>query len=323
MANRKIEEKLEQLSLLRDAPKGDATTALRKALDDRANVVVAKAAKITVELALQDLTPDMARAFDRLLDKPVASDPQCWGKNALAIALRDLGYPCAEPFVRGLRHIQMEPVWGGRSDTAQVLRAACCAALPQCTDIPRDDILRLLVDAFTDESGKVRVDAARSIAHMGGADCALLLRLKARIGDTESSVTGQVFDSLLSLDRQGALAFVTEFLDSPDAEVCAEAALAMGSSRLPEALAILKAAWNRDRKQIFLRGISASGLPEAIEFLLELLKSDREIDASQALDAFALHRDSPEIRKSVEQAIRSKGDGRLQSRFSQLFSAQG
>src|SRR5260370_37625918 len=137
MANRKIEEKLEQLSLLRNAPKAEAITGLRKALDDRANVVVAKAAKIAAELELQDLMPDMARAFDRLLEKPVASDPQCWGKNALAIALRDLGYQCAEPFLRGLRHIQMEAVWGGRSDTAQVLRAACCAALPQCTDSPR------------------------------------------------------------------------------------------------------------------------------------------------------------------------------------------
>ncbi len=323
MANRKIEEKLEQLSLLRNVPKAEAISRLRKALDDRANVVVAKAAKIGAELEIQDLMPDMVRAFDRLLEKPVASDPQCWGKNALAIALRDLGYACAEPFVRGLRHIQMEPIWGGRSDTAQVLRAACCAALPQCSDITRDDVLRCLVDAFADESDKVRVDAARSIAHMGGADCALLLRLKARIGDTESHVTGQVFDSLLRLEREAALAFVTEFLDSPDAEVSAEAALAMGSSRLAAALAILKAAWKRERKPVFLRGISASGLPEAFEFLLDLLQSDREIDASQALDAFALHRDSPEIRKSVEQAILSKADSRLQSRFGQLFSAQG
>src|SRR5260370_8863702 len=126
MANRKIEEKLEQLSLLRNAPKAEAITGLRKALDDRANVVVAKAAKIAAELELQDLMPDMARAFDRLLEKPVASDPQCWGKNALAIALRDLGYACAEPFVRGLRHIQMEPICGGRSRPAQHLQATSC-----------------------------------------------------------------------------------------------------------------------------------------------------------------------------------------------------
>src|SRR5260370_15753324 len=285
MANRKIEENLEQVSLLRNVPKAEAISRLRKALDDRANVVVARAAKIGAALEIQDLMPDMARAFDRLLEKPVASDPQCWGKNALAIALRDLGYACAEPFVRGLRHIQMEPIWGGRSDTAQVLRAPCCAPLPQCTDITIDDLLRCLVDAFADESDKVRVHAAPSIAHMGGADCALLVRLKARIGDTESHVTGQVFDSLLRLEREAALAFVTEFLDSPDAEVSAEAALAMGSSRLAAPLAILKAAWKRERKPDFLRGINPSGLPAAFEFLLDSLQSHREIDASQPPDA--------------------------------------
>src|SRR5262249_32966336 len=158
---------------------------------------VAKAAKLTLELEIHDLTPDLAGAFDRLFEKPVETDPQCWGKNAIAIALRDLGYQSSEPFLRGLRHVQMEPVWGGREDTAQALRAACCAALPQCGDLTRDDVLRHLVDAFTDASDKVRVDAARSLEHMGGADAALLLRLKARIGDKETHVIGQVFESLL------------------------------------------------------------------------------------------------------------------------------
>jgi hypothetical protein len=309
MASRKIEEKLDRLGLLREAPRSEATAALRTAFADRANVVVAKAAKIAVELELPDLTPDLARAFDRFMEKPVETDPQCWGKNAIAIALRDLGYQSSEPFVRGLRHIQMEPVWGGRHDTAQALRAACCAALPQCVDLTRDDVLRHLVDAFTDVSDKVRVDAARSIEHMGGADCALLLRFKARIGDVETHVTGQVFESLLRLERDAALPFVAEFLDSSE-DVCGEAALALGSSRLPEGLNILKESWKRgrdwSRKQVFLRGISVSRLPEGIDFLLDLLKSGREAEAAQALDALSLHRDSPAIWSLVEDVLASK-----------------
>jgi hypothetical protein len=323
MANRKIEEKLERLSLLRAASPSEATIALRAAIDDRANVVIAKAAKIAAELELHDLIPDLVRAFDRLFEKPVERDPQCWGKNAIAIALRDLGYQSSEPFLRGLRHIQMEPVWGGREDTAQVLRAACCAALPQCADLTRDEMLRHLVDAITDVSDKVRVDAARSLEHMGGADCALLLRLKARIGDKESHVTGQAFESLLRLERDGALPFVAEFLDSDDDEVCGEAALALGSSRLPEALAILKQACKRprdwNRKQVFLRGISASRLPEAIEFLLDLVNSSRAGEPAQALDALALHRDSTDIKRMVEEAIVRKGDNELHAQFRRLF----
>jgi hypothetical protein len=309
MASRKIEEKLERLSLLRKAPRNEATAALRTALADRANVVVAKAAKIAVERELHDLTPDLARAFDRFMEKPVETDPQCWAKNAIVIALRDLGYQSSEAFVRGLRHVQMEPVWRGQEDTAQALRAACCAALPQCADLTRDDVLRHLVDAFADVSDKVRVDAARSIEHMGGADCALLLRLKARIGDPEAHVIGQVFESLLRLERDAAVPFVAEFLDSPE-DVGGEAALALGSSRLPEGLNILKEAWKRgrdwSRKQVFLRGISVSRLPEGIDFLLDLLKSGREAEAAQALDALSLHRDSPTIWGLVEGVLASK-----------------
>jgi hypothetical protein len=269
------------------------------------------------------LIPDLVRAFDRLFEKPVERDPQCWGKNAIAITLRDLGYQSSEPFLRGLRHIQMEPVWGGREDTAQVLRAACCAALPQCADLTRDEVLRHLVDAFTDVSDKVRVDAARSLEHMGGADCALLLRLKARIGDKESHVTGQTFESLLRLQREGALPFVAEFLDSDGDEVCGEAALALGSSRLPEALTILKQACKRprdwNRKQVFLRGISASRLPEAIEFLVDLLNSGRAGEPAQALEALALHRDATDIKRTVEEAIMRKRDDELHTQFRRLF----
>jgi hypothetical protein len=325
MASRKIEEKLDRLSLLRQVNPSESVVALRTALTDRANVVIAKAAKIAGELELHDLTPDLARAFDLLFEKPLETDPQCWGKNAIAITLRDFGYQSSAPFLRGLRHIQMEPVWGGREDTAQVLRAACCAALPQCADLTRDEVLRHLVDAFTDVADKVRVDAARSIEHMGGADCALLLRLKARIGDKEAQVTGQAFESLLRLEPDVALPFVEEFLDAGDDDIRAEAALALGSSRLPEALAILKKAWKREpdwnRKQVILRGLSASRLPEAIEFLFDLLKSVRPGEAAQALDALALNRDSSEIRKMVEEAILSRGEGDVQEQFRRLFKS--
>ncbi len=325
MASREIEKKLERLSLLREADRGEAIAGLRKALDDRANVLAAKAAKIAGERELRELIPDLVRAFDRLMEKPVERDPQCWGKNAIAVALRDLGYDSAAPFLRGLRHVQMEAVWGGREDTAQVLRAACCAALPQCADLTREDVLRHLVDALADVSDRVRADAARSIEHMGGADAALLLRLKARVGDKEAHVTGQAFESLLRLERDGALSFVAEFLDSKDDDVCAEAALALGSSRLPEALAILKEAWKRPsdwrRRQVCLRGLSASRLPEAIDFLLELVTGGREGEAVQALDALALHRDSAEIRSKVEEAIARNGDAGLRELFRRLFHA--
>src|SRR5262249_25239960 len=152
-----------------------------------------------------------------------------WGKNAIAKALREMEYSEAAPFLRGARYVQMEPVWGGVQDTAGALRGICLLALPGCSDIRREDILRFLVDALTESDPAVRADAARAIGAMGGDDSALLLRLKARLGDSEPPVMGQVFESLLAVERVRALEFLEGFLHSDGGAVAEEAALAIGS----------------------------------------------------------------------------------------------
>src|SRR5262249_33377225 len=114
MARRRVEEEVERLNCLREDGPGPATTAaLRKALADRVGLVAAKAAKIAAELRVQELIPDLVSAFERFFEKPVERDPQCWGKNAIAKALTELDYRQSAPFLRGARHVQMEPVWGG------------------------------------------------------------------------------------------------------------------------------------------------------------------------------------------------------------------
>jgi hypothetical protein len=158
---------------------------------DRVNLVAAKAANIAADLPAPDLLPDLLRAFDRLFDDPVKRDPQCWGKNAIARALKDLGHRESPAFLRGAAHIQMEPVWGGQEDAAGPLRGICLLALPACPDLPREQVLRHMVNALTEPSPTVRADAARALAEMQGDDCALLLRLKARARDAEPAVTGR------------------------------------------------------------------------------------------------------------------------------------
>src|SRR5579872_6795460 len=142
MAHRQIDDELELLNQVRQAPPAEAATALRKALADRVNLVVAKAAKLTAELRLGDLLPDLLRAYGRLFEKPAERDPQCWGKNSLAKALVALDCREAAPYLRGIHHIQMEPVWGGEEDTAATLRGTCALALPACADITRIETLR-------------------------------------------------------------------------------------------------------------------------------------------------------------------------------------
>ena len=311
------------MSALRDTgPTEAAIAALRTGLRDRVNVVVAKAATLIGDFEKVELLPELLQAFDRLFKDPVKSDPQCWGKNALARAIKDLGYAESAPFLRGLRHVQMEPVWGGQEDTAATLRGACLLALAQCTDIPREAILRHAVDALADRATPVRIDAVRTLREMDGSEASLLLRLKARVGDKEAEVTGQVFDSLLVMEQQEAIPFVAAFLES-ERDDWQEGALALGASHLAEAVPVLTQAWETsrrpDRRRILLRSLGASRQPVSLEFLLEIVRTGRHSDAADALEALALHKDSPEIREEVETAAARRGDDDLSSRFREMF----
>jgi hypothetical protein len=60
---------------------------------------------------------------------PVKSDPGCRAKVEIARALYELGEDPAAVFPRGVRHRQMEPVFGGREDTAAELRCVCALGL--------------------------------------------------------------------------------------------------------------------------------------------------------------------------------------------------
>ena len=320
MAHRQIEAEIDRLNSLREAAPSDAMAGLRKALPDRVNLIVAKAAKMAAELHVHELVPDLLRAFDRLFEKPVERDPQCWGKNAISKALVTLDYRESAPFLRGIHHIQMEPVWGGEADTAGTLRGTCALALPACSDIARGEILRHLVDALADRALPVRSDAIRAMAQMQGDEAILLLRLKARLGDAESEVVGQAFDYLFQLENDRALPFVAGFLDPKLGAIAEEAALALGASRLAGAATLLEESYSHQRdtdyRQVLLRAISSTRHPGALEFLLRMVRNAREAEALAALEALALHRDSDEIRRQVERAAEERESVRAHFRKS-------
>ena len=322
MAVRKVEDELERLSRLRDADPATAIPALRKALGDRVNLIAAKAAKITGERQFQDLIPDLLRAFDRLLENAVERDQQCWGKNAIAAALKDLGYNESAPFRRGMQHIQMEPSFGRPVDTAETLRGTCLLALAACTDLDRDEALRCFVDALTEKAHTIRVEAVRALAQMEGIEAALVLRLKARIGDEEPQVAGQVLDALLSIEGARAVPLVAEFLHKGEGAVREEAALALGSSRLPDACALLQKAYAGERdaqfREVLLRAISLTRQESAIEWLLGFVRTARKRDAIDAIHALALHRGSEEIRRDAANAVKGR-EPELEAEYRKAF----
>jgi hypothetical protein len=126
---RTLEDVLARLATVREDPESAASLeALRAALAGRSGAAVAKAARLVGELELAVLATDLVTAFERILGGGCA-DPGCTAKTAIADALYRLGHDAAGVFLRGIRHVQMEPVFGGRVDTAVDLRGACALGL--------------------------------------------------------------------------------------------------------------------------------------------------------------------------------------------------
>ena len=118
----------------------EAIAQLRGALAHSSNFIVAKAARLIAEAGLFPLLPDTLAAYDRFFVDAVKNDPQCWAKNALVKTLVQLEHRQKDAYLRGLRHHQMEPTWGGQSDTAGALRGACTHALVDCPGITDADL---------------------------------------------------------------------------------------------------------------------------------------------------------------------------------------
>jgi HEAT repeat protein len=307
MSKTKLEERIEQLRQLRSRTLDEEATAiLRKSLRDRSNLIVAEAARAAGELRAAALIPDLLATFEKLFEDPVKTDTRCWGKTAIVKALTQLEHADGDPFLRGARHVQMEPVFGGQEDFAVKLRATSILGLVQCSDATRAEVLRQLVDALTDDEDPVRIEAVRAIEQMNGEEATLLLRLKARIGDRRPIVIGQVFDSLLNLASREGVVLVSEYLKAADPEIRDEAALALGASRLPEGVKALIDAWHEtvdhEFRGVLLRALSSSRQQEALDFLLDLIRTGSQRHAELALDALKLHEKSPDIQALIERA---------------------
>ncbi len=323
MANKKFEEQLAALDSFRNTL-GSATAVegLRKALANRNNYLVAKAAKIASAEALQVLIPELVVAFDRFFVDPAKTDPQCWAKNAIAKALAEMGYDEPEPYLRGLRHVQLEPSWGGSADSAATLRAQCAVALVQCRSIPDLVLLSHLLELLFDPVKTVRVEAARAIGRVSRTEAALILRVRALAGDQEPEVLGACFSALLSIEGGDGIRFVSRFLDN-GGDVAGEAALALGMLREFEALEVLKERWPRERDpalaSVLLTAIALMRLPEATDYLLKLCESDSTATVTAALKALASAPVPSEVLARIEDVVKRKDDPRISATFDKYF----
>jgi hypothetical protein len=99
---------------------------------------------------------------------------------------------------------------------------------------------------------------------------------------------------------------------------CEAAIIALGRSRLPAALDLLKACRQRHPigldDEIFL-AMAMLRLPSSTDFLLEVVTKDQERTALAALSALMIHRYDSTLRERIAEAVHENGSDTLRSKF--------
>jgi HEAT repeat protein len=302
-----VEERRSRLNGARESPGSDVSLAiLRKGLSDRVSLVAAKAAELASELGSSALAPEMIAAFRRFLADP-SRDKGCLAKIAIVEALTRLEHAEPDVYLEGIRHVQREPVWGGTEDTAAWLRGLSAIGLSGCR---HPLLLSHLVDVLADPEKPARIGAVRALGALGGSEPVLLLRLKLLQGDSDVEVLAEGFRAFLSLERpEEAASFAGRFLDSPDESVAEAAALALGESRNPQALAVLKRSWESARgrsfRRVLLVAMALLRSEPATDFLISLLAEESRETQRGALAALGPFLYGDELSARVRAAVES------------------
>jgi hypothetical protein len=321
-----LKEALNAVQRLRSEGVSDeASATLGSVIKKREGVVVAKAAELASAWNVTELAQDLHDAFYRLSEDGLDNDPQCWGKVAIVKALYELAWQDVKVFVDGCKTVQLEPVYGGKQDSATSVRTAAIQALVQLPLADTSTVMTLLADLLADDSAKVRAEAARACVYCQPVLVAPLLRLKIRLGDAEPRVLGVCFDTLLviSSDRE-TVKLVLEYATpkplakrfTPSHDVLqAEALASLASSSLSEAIndvtTLYETLTDTQLRRVLLTALGASPTPEAFTFLCQILKDAPVTEAKWGLEALKSKLHDEENRNLIETCLAKRKDDEL------------
>lgn len=299
-----IEERLTELAKLSKQPDtGENRIQIRKHLASRVSLIAARAADIVAHIENRELIPELVSAFHRFIHDSAKTDKGCAAKIAIVKALLAADCDDDEIFRIGIRHVQLEPAWGGSSDTAAELRALCGLGLVQ---VGSPDVMDQLSELLADKQADARIGAARALAHCG-VTATPLLRFKVLTGDEEPAVIAECLSGLMRTSPRASFEFVAQFVDRNCAELYEHAALALAESRLPDVFEFLREKWtstfDREFKQSLLLPMALTRCEPARDFLLSVLESGETRLATAAIAALTIYRDDPTLQARAEAAI--------------------
>ena len=319
--NAAVERRLAELD---DLPADRAARAqpLADALAHGHYRVAAKAARLTGDALLYDLVPALLAAYRRFLDKPVKSDPNCYAKKAIARALVALDCEDVEFFLAGLALRQMEPVWGGTADTAADVRGTCALGLV-ATGYPR--ALVAIAELLYDPEPDARIGAVRAAANGTPREAELLLRSKVLAGDDEPAIIGECFSALMSIEPEGSLAFVAQWVAKPGDVLRELAALALGESRVPAALEVLKGVWTEpvvadDLRFVLVRAAAAHRSEAAFDWLLSIAADARALVAACVIESLEPYKNNAQLTERLGAVLAARHDRELSEVFEKRWN---
>jgi hypothetical protein len=313
--SRKLEELTAALNQIRPDPTSPVgLVTLSRVLGSTYGIAIAQAARILGEAEIYSLAPELVAAFDRLMEKAKDRDPGCRGKQAIAEALYRLDHSDETLFLKGIHHVQWEPVWGSRVDTAAKLRGTCALGLVRMN---YSGVMVELGDLLADPDPEARIAAARAVAYSGNDLGVALLRLRLKVRDVPP-VMGECIAALLQLAPSDSWPLVKSLLqggrretDEPEAIETSEViALVLGESYLPEALPVLQDWWRQtthpDLRKTALFAIATLRQDDAIQFLLNLLREGSPRDTEDALQALEIYRSDGFLWPQVEEVLENR-----------------
>jgi HEAT repeat protein len=322
-AQKSLDSALAAVRAARELDEDGAHGALLKGLEHRSWLVVAEAAAAAQELGLTDLIGPLARVWECFSRDGTKTDPGCRAKLAALDALDHLEAMDPDYFLPAVDYRQMEPVYGGRADTAGGARVRALFALHRMS---HPDAVLLTGKLLGDPEAPVRSGSAQALSNYGSRESASLLILKLRVGDEDPMVLVECCAALMNLAPEVGLPVMAEHLRGDEDQLCEAAALALGQSPRVEAAACLiewvEAHRYAPRLQLGLRALGLSRLEPARCYLLEQIANGSQSVAESALFALGTHHYDEGLRTRAAAAVAKNSRARLGAVLERAFGAR-
>jgi HEAT repeat protein len=261
--------------------------------------------------------------WDHFLENAAKTDPGCRAKEAALTALDQLQILDPDPFLPALRYVQLEPVAGGRVDTAGGVRLRGLCALLR---MHHSDAGLFAGELLADADAPVRSGVCRALGRYGTRASASLLLHKLHAGDEDPVVISEAASALLELASDVGLELLGRWLRSPDERRREAAALALGQSSDEAAIALLvewleEGLGDRDF-ELGARGLGLSRSDAARRALLGVVRHGAAARAEQAVVALGVHSYDPHLAERVREAAASNGRARLGGLVDRIFGPE-